>query len=43
MNKGFHWVPFYNEMAQKLLGYRNKQLDAYSLKTTIWFCKRTSC
>lgn len=25
MSKGFEWVPFYNEMAQKLLDYRNKQ------------------
>lgn len=26
MNKGFDWVPFYDEMALKLLGYRDKQL-----------------
>lgn len=25
MNKGFDWVPFYDEMAKKLLGYRDKQ------------------
>ncbi|MDS0858499.1 HNH endonuclease [Burkholderia pseudomultivorans] len=26
MNKGFDWVPFYDEMAKKLLAYRGRQL-----------------
>lgn len=26
MKKGFDWVPFYSEMAKKLVGYRDKQL-----------------
>lgn len=27
MDKGFDWVPFYVELAQKLLGYRNNQQE----------------
>lgn len=34
MDKGFDWVPFYDEMAQKLLKYRDKQAALIKMLTS---------